>query len=100
VFRVFISILAFGCALSCPAAAQNAPDPSSRLSASRLSESRSADKPADANYRVQGLSKPAEIIVDHWGVPHIYAQTHYDAFFVQGFRLAFGAGNVGVVICH
>ena len=39
-------------------------------------------------YRVAGLEKPAEIIVDEWGVPHIYAQTHYDAFFVQGFNAA------------
>ena len=42
----------------------------------------------DSNYKVQGLSHPAEIIVDTWGVPHIYAQTHYDAFFVQGFNAA------------
>ena len=35
-----------------------------------------------------GLEQPAEILVDQWGVPHIYAQTHYDAFFVQGFNAA------------
>ena len=39
-------------------------------------------------HAVSGLEKPAEIIVDAWGVPHIYAQTHYDAFFVQGFNAA------------
>jgi len=39
-------------------------------------------------YQVEGLTGPAEIIVDHWGVPHIYAGTHYDAFFVQGFNVA------------
>ena len=39
-------------------------------------------------YDVEGLEKPAEIIVDEWGVPHIYANTHYDAFFVQGFNAA------------
>jgi penicillin amidase len=43
---------------------------------------------ADEVYTVDGLTKPAEIIVDKWGVPHIYAQTHYDAFFVQGFNAA------------
>lgn len=43
---------------------------------------------ADENYTVDGLEKPAEIVVDKWGVPHIYAQTHYDAFFVQGFNAA------------
>jgi penicillin amidase len=37
---------------------------------------------------VSGLEKAAEIIVDEWGVPHIYANTHYDAFFVQGFNAA------------
>ncbi len=42
----------------------------------------------DQSYMVAGLEKPAEIIVDKWGVPHIYANTHYDAFFVQGFNAA------------
>ncbi len=42
----------------------------------------------DAAYTVAGLEQPAEIIVDEWGVPHIYAGTHYDAFFVQGFNVA------------
>lgn len=39
-------------------------------------------------YEVAGLEQPAEIIVDRWGVPHIFAATHYDAFFVQGFNVA------------
>jgi len=43
---------------------------------------------AATNYRVAGLERAAEILVDQWGVPHIYAQTHYDAFFVQGFNAA------------
>ncbi len=42
----------------------------------------------DATWIVAGLEKPAEIIVDTWGVPHIFAQAHYDAFFVQGFNAA------------
>ncbi len=42
----------------------------------------------DQNYTVEGLKQPADIIVDEWGVPHIYANTHYDAFFVQGFNAA------------
>jgi penicillin amidase len=46
------------------------------------------DARADQSYTVDNLMKPAEIIVDRWGVPHIYAQTHYDAFFVQGFNAA------------
>jgi penicillin G amidase len=39
-------------------------------------------------YRVAGLEQPAEIWIDDWGVPHIYAATHYDAFFAQGFNAA------------
>lgn len=42
----------------------------------------------DHSYSVIGLEKSAEIIVDEWGVPHIFANTHYDAFFVQGFNAA------------
>ncbi len=42
----------------------------------------------NARYTVRGLEKPARIVVDRWGVPHIYAGTHYDAFFVQGFNAA------------
>jgi penicillin amidase len=43
---------------------------------------------ADSTYKVAGLSLPAEIIVDEWGVPHIYANDHYDVFFTQGFNAA------------
>lgn len=42
----------------------------------------------DAAYHVSGLSQPAHIIVDEWGVPHLYAKDHYDVFFVQGFNAA------------
>jgi hypothetical protein len=45
-----------------------------------------ANRPTDA-YRVSGLEQPAEILIDEWGVPHIYAKTH-SAFFVQGFNAA------------
>jgi penicillin amidase len=46
-----------------------------------------ANRPTDT-YRAPGLEQPAEILIDEWGVPHIYAKTHYDAFFVQGFNAA------------
>ncbi|MGI9325054.1 MAG: penicillin acylase family protein [Pseudomonadales bacterium] len=42
----------------------------------------------EQRYSVNGLEKPARIQIDEWGVPHIYANTHYDAFFVQGFNAA------------
>ena len=39
-------------------------------------------------YRVEGLAEPVDILVDDFGVPHIYAGEHYDAFFAQGFNAA------------
>jgi penicillin amidase len=38
--------------------------------------------------KVAGLGQPARILVDRWGVPHIYAASQDDAFFVQGFNAA------------
>ena len=37
---------------------------------------------------VAGLAKPARIVVDKWGVPHIYAASQDDVFLVQGFNAA------------
>ena len=35
-----------------------------------------------------GLQGPVEIIVDRWGIPHIYAGAVHDAFFAQGWNAA------------
>jgi penicillin amidase len=35
-----------------------------------------------------GLQQGAEIIVDRWGIPHIYAASRHDAFFAQGWNAA------------
>jgi penicillin amidase len=43
---------------------------------------------ADAEYVLEGLEGPAEILIDRWGVPHMYASTLYDVFRVQGFNAA------------
>ena len=37
---------------------------------------------------VDGLQAPVEIITDHWGIPHIYAQNEADLFFAQGYYAA------------
>jgi penicillin amidase len=37
---------------------------------------------------VEGLQAKAEIVLDHWGVPHIYAGSVHDAFFLQGYNAA------------
>ena len=35
-----------------------------------------------------GLAAPGEIVVDHWGIAHIYGASAHDAFFLQGFNAA------------
>ena len=41
-----------------------------------------------STHPVIGLQGPAEIIVDQWGIPHIYAGTTRDAIFLQGYNAA------------
>jgi len=40
------------------------------------------------NRTLSGLAQPAEMIIDRWGIPHIYAQSARDAFFLQGYNAA------------
>src|SRR5690606_11162106 len=40
------------------------------------------------NYHVTGLSAEVELIVDRYGVPHIYAANQEDLFLAQGFNAA------------
>ncbi|MEM7414227.1 MAG: penicillin acylase family protein [Gemmatimonadota bacterium] len=35
-----------------------------------------------------GLEQPVEILVDQWGISHIYAETEHDLFFAQGWNAA------------
>jgi penicillin amidase len=44
--------------------------------------------PVADHWTVAGLQAPGEIIVDHWGIPHIYAASERDAFFLQGYNAA------------
>src|SRR5260221_9673483 len=37
---------------------------------------------------VAGLQAPGQILVDVWGIPHIYAGNEHDLFFLQGFNAA------------
>ncbi len=41
-----------------------------------------------STFELPGLTGPAEILVDKWGVPHITAGDRHDVFFVQGFNAA------------
>jgi penicillin amidase len=40
------------------------------------------------SWPVAGLKARAEIIVDHWGVAHVFAASVADAFFLQGYNAA------------
>ncbi|WP_407525204.1 penicillin acylase family protein [Methylobacterium oryzisoli] len=44
--------------------------------------------PGDLTFALPGLTAPAEIRIDRWGVAHIRAGTRLDAFRVQGFNAA------------
>ncbi|SAL05283.1 penicillin amidase [Caballeronia calidae] len=65
-------VLMVGASLSGPLAAQDA----------------LADASSVETIAVAGLSQPSDILIDRWGVPHIFAANDSDAFFVQGFNAA------------
>ena len=35
-----------------------------------------------------GLEQPVEILVDRWGISHVYAETEHDLFYAQGWNAA------------
>jgi len=41
-----------------------------------------------ATVDLPGLDQPVEILKDHWGIAHIYAETEHDLFFAQGWSAA------------
>ncbi len=45
-------------------------------------------KVATSTVKLSGLQQPAEILVDRWGVAHIYAASQEDVFFAQGYNAA------------
>jgi acyl-homoserine lactone acylase PvdQ len=50
---------------------------------------------ADAEYVLEGLEGPGEILVDRWGVPHMYASSLYDAFRVGAGEPALPGISIG-----
>ena len=42
----------------------------------------------DADMRLLGLDQRGEIVRDAWGVPHIFARTTHDLFYLQGYVVA------------
>lgn len=53
-----------------------------------LPHASAADTLPTETIAVPSLHQPAEILVDRWGVPHIYARNESDLFFAQGFNAA------------
>jgi len=42
----------------------------------------------DGEFRLLGIDQRAEVLRDSFGVPHIYAQTAHDLFYLQGYVTA------------
>jgi penicillin amidase len=42
----------------------------------------------EQSWQVAGLGAPADIVIDHWGIAHIFAASTRDAFFLQGYNAA------------
>ena len=57
------------------------------LAAARDKEE-SAPSARQSTAGVVGLQAPGKIVVDVWGIPHIYAGNEHDLFFLQGFNAA------------
>lgn len=64
--------------------ASNANKPSTQ----NTSQKKSTPIKTTQEWQVYGISQSAEILLDQWGVPHIYAKNEDDLFFAQGFNAA------------
>ncbi|MBV9331690.1 MAG: penicillin acylase family protein [Alphaproteobacteria bacterium] len=51
-------------------------------------QSSAAQPPQREHWNVRGLERPAQLVIDRWGIPHIFAGTRRDAFFLQGYNAA------------
>lgn len=61
---------------------------SGHTESSRLSMVTFGGRLSDSTYSIPGLDREVEILIDRWGVPHIYAETTHDVYFTQGFNAA------------
>lgn len=42
----------------------------------------------EQSWKLDGLKAPADIVIDHWGIAHIFAASTHDAFLLQGYNAA------------
>jgi penicillin amidase len=73
-YRILMSCALVMLAANLPAQAQTAAGISSAVS--------------ERNWTALGLNAPADIVIDHWGIAHIFAADIHDAFFLQGYNAA------------
>jgi penicillin G amidase len=61
-----------------------------RTQDARVPDSRGAASSAirEEDWSVACLNAPADLIIDHWGIAHIFAASTRDAFFMQGYNAA------------
>jgi penicillin amidase len=58
------------------------------LSLLALMAAHAAEAASEQHWRVKGLQAPGRIVIDHWGIPHIFAASERDAYFLQGYNAA------------
>lgn len=58
------------------------------MGSSRETDAEPKNQVSGRDYAVNGLEHDVEILVDRWGIPHIYAQSKMDAYVAQGFQAA------------
>lgn len=87
--RALLAVLGAVCAVGAAHAADTATGTATDTAAAAIDAPGAVSEPlGEQTYRIPGLRREAQIVVDRWGVPHMYAGSHYDAFFVQGFNAA------------
>lgn len=59
-----------------------------QLSFDGYAQVKAVEKVPQQAWSVNGIQQPAKILVDRWGVPHIFAENENDLFFAQGFNAA------------
>jgi len=80
--------LAFVALLAVFGATQARSQPASPTSGPPASQREAPSAGPAETIALPGLAAPAQILIDHWGVPHLYARSQDDVFFVQGFNAA------------
>jgi penicillin amidase len=83
--RQLLVVAALCAATACHAPA---PAPAAATSATASAAAPPVAPPRGDRLVAAGLEQPVEVLVDRWGVAHIYARSERDLFFAQGFVAA------------